>query len=235
STALALERLGPGYRFVTRITFDGDLRLVGGGDPTLSARIYPYKKDADNGDPLVAIETLADELVKRGISNIAGDVIGDDSAYVYTPYPEGWTIDDATWEYGAPVSALVFNDNAFSLLVRPGEEIGAPARIAISPAAVPVFIDNRVITADGDRSRIEVRRAPGSRQLRVSGTVVRKNGNRRELLAVDDAALYGATALYDALTRRGVSIQGKPVATHRYSASDPLPNAGTELMRRESP
>src|SRR3977135_3945658 len=54
TTALALTRLGPSYQFHTRITapesdsagqVHGDLKLVGGGDPDLSARILPYKKD----------------------------------------------------------------------------------------------------------------------------------------------------------------------------------------------
>src|SRR5258708_9270919 len=57
STALALTRLGAGYRFTTRVMADqpvspdgvlrGDLRLVGGGDPSISGRKYPYEKDSE--------------------------------------------------------------------------------------------------------------------------------------------------------------------------------------------
>ena len=53
STALALHRLGADYTFKTIVTADGsvddegslqgDLRLVGGGDPNLSARVMPYR------------------------------------------------------------------------------------------------------------------------------------------------------------------------------------------------
>ena len=51
TTALALSRLGPDYRFQTRVLADrtpgrgwhrGALRLVGGGDPNLSAARFPY-------------------------------------------------------------------------------------------------------------------------------------------------------------------------------------------------
>ncbi len=42
TTAMALTRLGPGYRFHTRVLFSGsDLILVGAGDPNLSGRTLP--------------------------------------------------------------------------------------------------------------------------------------------------------------------------------------------------
>src|SRR4029079_18761582 len=47
TAALALERLGPDYRLTTHWVRArwGDLILVGGGDPSLSGRTYPYRKD----------------------------------------------------------------------------------------------------------------------------------------------------------------------------------------------
>jgi D-alanyl-D-alanine carboxypeptidase/D-alanyl-D-alanine-endopeptidase (penicillin-binding protein 4) len=61
STAIALMRLGPDYRFETTVTagaapdskgvIHGDLRLVGGGDPNLSARVLPYKQDSTARHP----------------------------------------------------------------------------------------------------------------------------------------------------------------------------------------
>jgi D-alanyl-D-alanine carboxypeptidase/D-alanyl-D-alanine-endopeptidase (penicillin-binding protein 4) len=94
STSLALERLGPEHRFVTTLRTDrapingvirGDLRLVGGGDPTLSGRVYPYVKDAERGDPAEPIEQLARQLIDRGIREIQGDIVGDDRLYVFAP------------------------------------------------------------------------------------------------------------------------------------------------------
>src|SRR5277367_1642302 len=45
TAALALRRLGPDYRFVTRAAFEpsGDLVLQGSGDPSLSGRVFPYQ------------------------------------------------------------------------------------------------------------------------------------------------------------------------------------------------
>src|ERR1700680_2303703 len=65
TTALALLRLGPNYRFETRVVREpsGDLTLVGSGDPSLSGRAFPYRKDAPPEPPLLAIEQLADQVV----------------------------------------------------------------------------------------------------------------------------------------------------------------------------
>src|ERR1700683_3313882 len=59
TTALALSKLGPDYRLTTQIgaqvpidgagTLAGDLELVGGGDPSLSGREYPYRRHATPG------------------------------------------------------------------------------------------------------------------------------------------------------------------------------------------
>ncbi len=56
-----------------------------------------------------------------------------------------------------------------------------------------------------------------------------------EEVAIDDPALYAAYALCDALTRRGVSIAGRPVARHRMSTADYEAPIGTVVASRTSP
>lgn len=245
STALALTRLGPNHKFVTRLVatrrpdaegrIDGDLRIVGGGDPTLSGRSYPYRKDDSGTNPLEPIEQLASELIRIGVREIRGNVVGDDRLYVYGPYPEGWTVDDSIWEYGAPVSALPFNDGAFALSVRPGEAPGDLARVAVNPPSLPLWIDNRALTSDDPKATLQVDRSPGSRQVRIQGSIALKSNGIRQWLAVDDAALYAAHVLRDVLTQRGVMVRGTAEAIHRLSPNEPVLEEGVELARRESP
>jgi D-alanyl-D-alanine carboxypeptidase/D-alanyl-D-alanine-endopeptidase (penicillin-binding protein 4) len=249
SSALALSRLGPGYRFVTTITADqrpdargilhGDLRLVGGGDPTLSARVYPYDKDAKPGDPLVAMDELARQLGDAGVRRIEGDIIGDDTAYVHTPYPQGWTVDDSLYDYGAPVSALVFNDNTVSLAIRPGDRVGDPALLSLSPPSPEFLLDNRVRTGERGQRRISLERAPGSTHVRLWGTIPLRDPDYTERLAVPDAAYNAAAALRDALSRQAVVVNGGIAVAHRLpSDAGPVwsePRRGVELARRASP
>src|SRR5579872_10405 len=146
TAALALATLGPRYRFTTTVIAEqpldasgklaGDLVFVGSGDPSLSPRHYPYQKPADQERPqpfdhIGPIEELADQIVAHGLRSIDGDIVGDDRHYLWEPYPDGWSADDPTWEYGAPVSSLIVNDNAFTLWVRPGDQPGDAARLLV--------------------------------------------------------------------------------------------------------
>ncbi|HZT30495.1 MAG TPA: D-alanyl-D-alanine carboxypeptidase/D-alanyl-D-alanine-endopeptidase [Bryobacteraceae bacterium] len=238
TTALALTRLGADYRFETTVVAErapdeagkvGSLRLVGGGDPNLSARAIPYHMGPAAGDPLQAVEDLARQLMERGVRRVEGDIIGDDTAYVWAPYPEGWAADDAIWDYGAPVSALTINDNAFSLTVRPGEREGEPAHVTLQPPVEYYEIDNRVRTAAGVERKIQIDREAGSRQLRVWGTIPLRDAGETQLLAIDDPALYAARALLNALVRRGVSVTGRTAVRHLY------PNEVADLQRGPAP
>jgi len=254
TTALALARLGPDYRFQTRVLADRtpgvdgcveSLRLVGGGDPNLSGRAIPYKRDAPPGDPLAAIEDLAAQVAARGVRCVSADIVGDDTAYVWQPYAHGWSIDDAVWDYGAPVSALGINDNTLSVTVLPGSQESDPARIVLTPPVEYYEIDNRVRTAAGDgkvERKVTIDRLPGARQLQIWGALPLKDPGDTEVLGVDDPALYAACAFRDALVRRGIAIRGEARAVHLYpnqvgdlkNGPAPEPEPGVELARRDS-
>lgn len=238
TTSLALLRLGPDYCFTTHLVREpsGDLVLIGSGDPSLSGRVYPYRKDAGSGPPLVALEALADQAVAAGLTRIDGDVVGDDRLYPWAPYPPSWTQDDILRDYGAPVSALTLNDNTITLNIQPGAEAGDAAQLSLSPAIEYYSIDNRIATvARGGEARIRISRAQNSRQLLLWGSIPVGHAAVGETLAVDDPALFAAEALYDALARRGVAITGKAVARHRAVQDDYDPGPSVELASRVSP
>jgi D-alanyl-D-alanine carboxypeptidase/D-alanyl-D-alanine-endopeptidase (penicillin-binding protein 4) len=226
STALALSRLGSNFQFTTTVLADhppddsgrvaGSLILVGGGDPNLSGRAIPYQKGAAAGDPLAAIKRLAGQIVEAGVRRVDGDIIGDDTAYVWDPHPDGWAVDDPLWEYGAPVSALSLNDNAILLTASSGEKTGEPVRLSLSPAIGFYIIDNRAVTTADSERRLRIGRNSGSPQLRLWGGLPVKAAPRAMLLGVDDPARFAALALLEELAARGVAIAGRAVARHRY-------------------
>jgi D-alanyl-D-alanine carboxypeptidase/D-alanyl-D-alanine-endopeptidase (penicillin-binding protein 4) len=249
TTALALTKLGPDYRFTTQIgadvpidpagTLAGDLVLIGGGDPSLSGRAYPYQKDAAAGAvfSFSAIEELADQLIARGLKRVNGNVVGDDSRYVWEPQPGPWSSDDATQEYGAPVSALILHDNTFALTLRPAAVIGGLARVTLAPPFENFVIDNHVITTERSERKIEFYRSASGRELHIWGAISRRDGAYTQELAIGDPALYAAGVLRDTIERRGIAITGQTDARHRFvdEPSGELPKVSVVLAERRSP
>ena len=138
TTALALATLGPDFRMKTTVAasgpldangvLDGDLVLIGRGDANLSNRKFPFvKKEERDGPPEKALAEFADAVAARGVKEITGDVVADDSLFQPERFPSGWAIDDMLWSYGAAVSAIAVNDNTFTLEMRPGGREGDPA------------------------------------------------------------------------------------------------------------
>src|SRR5580704_8275642 len=160
TTAAAMALLGPETTYETRIiakgvfggeeTLTGDLVLVGAGDANLSGREIPYVATAlrpkptsgtpalPEVNPLRYLEAMADQVATTGLKVVNGDVVGDDTLFPWEPYPQDWTIDDAVWGYGAPVSALTINDNQIKVTVTPAATAGEPATVVVDPA-VPAY------------------------------------------------------------------------------------------------
>src|ERR1700722_13296205 len=183
TAALTLAALGTDYCFHTTIesrsalggegVLQGDLVLVGRGDPNLSNRMFPFaKKTERDGPPEKILAELADQVVARGVKKISGDVIGDDSYFAGGAYPSGWAIDDMLWSYGAPVSALEINDGVFFLELNAAEAVGASASYTIAPLTNVYQIRNGVVTgAKGSPQKLSVEREPGSTLIVVSGSM----------------------------------------------------------------
>ena len=220
TTALALAKLGPDYRFRTSIEtagtlsdggkLSGDLILVGRGDPNLSNRKFPYVlKEEFDGPPEKVIAELADAVVAKGVKEISGDIVGDDSYFPQERYPEGWEIDDMVWEYGAAISAIVVDDNTVTLTLTPGSKLGDPVTAAFDPAAPEFAVNNQVVTAaEGVKPDLTLTRDPGSNVVTIIGTLPANSNPRKLVLAVQEPALHAATMLKGLLEARGVKVDG---------------------------
>ncbi len=226
TTALALAKLGPEYRFHTTLetrgtissegVLSGDVALVGRGDPNLSNRKFPYDlKEEFDGPPEKVLSELADALVAKGIKQISGDVVGDDSYFPRERYPSGWEIDDMVWEYGAAISAIVVDDNTVTLMLTPGEQAGNPVQAVLTPGTLDFTVANEVATSAADvKSDLKLTREPGSNVVVVKGTLPAKSGPRKLILAVEEPAQHAAATLKRLLEERGLKVGGVARARH---------------------
>lgn len=152
---------------------------------------------------------------------IDGDIVADDSSFVYERYAVGWSQDDLVWQWGAPVSALAINDNVVYVNILPGERIGERAFVSISPFAEYYHIDNRVLTTPGGvwPRKVFIQRQPGSRHLEIWGNIPLSDTGAGEALAIEEPAEFCARLLWELLAKRGVVMYGTTRARHTAMSS----------------
>ena len=244
TTALALATLGPDYRFRTTLEspgtlgsdgrLSGDLILVGRGDPDLSNRKFPFTGNGEREGPVDRVlGEMADAAVAKGLREVDGDIIADDSYFPYDPYPAGWNAGDLFFSFGAPVSAIAFNDNVVAVLVHAGERAGDAATITTDPSAAADMIGHDVTTvATGTNFNLAVVRQPGVDFIQIRGTIPAGHAPVRLDLAMTSPAETTARTLKALLEARGVHVTGGVRVQHAAPpestpAGDPVfPAAG---------
>lgn len=219
TTAAALDRLGPDYRYTTSLyargditaggTLLGDLILVGRGDPTLSGRFH-----ADS--VTYVLDRFAEHLAAIGVRRVTGDLIGDATYFDDARVAPGWDESNLLWWYSARSGALSFNDNVVTLEVYPGESVGDEPEILPFPYTEGLAIDNRATTTSRRRRSIGVRRDPDLGGYRVQGRMPRRSGPVRYVVSVEDPAAFAISVFRERLKEAGIEVEGEDTVAHRW-------------------
>ncbi len=205
TTASALKLLKPHHRFQTDYlmrgtlegsTLKGDLYVRGMGDPTITQeRLYH----------------VATELAARGLSNVTGDLILDDTYFDRIGEPPGWEQETlADRAYAAPTGALSLTQNSIGIYVRPGDHRGAPAVVTVEPASDMVVIESQVMTvrfgrrmwvrtvADGDKTKVI-----------VQGVIGQNEAAEKFVRRVTNPVAHFGGSLMQMLKMRGITVKGR--------------------------
>lgn len=204
TAALALDRLGPEYRFATRLstparvsqgTLHGDVYLQGFGDPTLTT---------------AGLQEFVTTLRQCGIRKVQGSVVVDDSFFPGPRLGRGWSWDYLGDYYAMEVSALSLNENVVVLHARPGTAAGKPAILSWDPPARCIEVENRTKTGPaGSKQELSVSRALGSRRITVEGSIPLGAGSAAlEPVTVDDPALYCGSVFAELLRQARIRVAG---------------------------
>ncbi len=120
TSATALTLLGPDYTYKTTFLvdgpvqdslLDGDLIVIGRGDPTIS--------DNMRGVATTVMDALADSIRAHGISQITGRLVRVGNAFPDSVHGYGWEWDDLGEYYGSGVDELIFNEGMAPTTPRP--------------------------------------------------------------------------------------------------------------------
>ena len=206
--AAAAERLAWDFTYETTLVtsarvvhgvLDGDLIVVGGGDPTIGGR---------GGLPTRVFEQWADKLRADGITRIRGRIVADARAFDRESLGAGWAWDYLASYYAAGVSALQFNESVADVVIHPGPSAGTPAVIEVRPIESGLILDKQVTTVAGGEADFDLIRLPGSNRLVVRGTIPVGAKEVVRAATVDRPALYFARMLRSTLVAKGIQVTG---------------------------
>jgi D-alanyl-D-alanine carboxypeptidase/D-alanyl-D-alanine-endopeptidase (penicillin-binding protein 4) len=206
TSAAALARLGPEYRFRTdfscrpALSPDGHcetLHVVGRGDPSLTTE---------------RLWGVVGELTHAGVRKV-GDIAVDDGYFDEATEGPGYDQEKRDRPYMAPSGALSVNHNTVGIYVSSeGEGRKARTHVELEPASDYFVIENKVEAAPA-KARMKLSPssiAAGDRQrIRVTGRLPAGKPVQVFYRKVDNPALYAGETLKALLGARGVVVKGK--------------------------
>ena len=122
-----LDRMGPDGKVTTAAVsanapdggvVDGDLYVIGAGDPLLATTGYLSTFDEPD-EPYNDYAALADNIKAAGITEIRGNVVGDESHFDSQRYLPSWPKRYITASEVGPLGALMVNDGFTGLSATP--------------------------------------------------------------------------------------------------------------------
>lgn len=213
TSAVALELLGPEYRFITTVGYtgslnrrsgrlDGNIVITGGGDPSLGSEYFK-----DHYREFIA--GWVEEIKKAGIKKIRGKIVTDDSYYDFEPVPPRWLWEDLGAYYGAGAFGLSVFDNRCRIIVKSSPDSSLVEIIGITPDLQGFSFINR-LTASGKKDNWYVFAAPYSRSGWLSGTIPVSSKELVLDASITDPPLLIAKILHEKLETEGIDISEEP-------------------------
>ncbi|UKN02216.1 D-alanyl-D-alanine carboxypeptidase/D-alanyl-D-alanine-endopeptidase [Paracrocinitomix mangrovi] len=215
TTASAFQLLGSGYRFETKImysgeidstgTLNGDLYIIGGGDPTLGSKYFTkYGEERD------FLYEWADSVKAKGIKKINGHVIADGSLYKYQGMPSGWVWGDMGNYYGAGPAGLTIFDNMCIYHFKTGASEGDSTELTcITPHIPGIQVVNNVTSANSSKDNAYVYGAPWSYEWFVEGSIPKQKDDFEVKASIPDPELVMGLEFDYALEQSGIDVAYK--------------------------
>jgi D-alanyl-D-alanine carboxypeptidase/D-alanyl-D-alanine-endopeptidase (penicillin-binding protein 4) len=218
--SVALDQLGPDYRFATTYaalgsvrdgTLDGHLLVHGRGDPSVSESMFA-------SDALAPLRLVADSLRARGITRITGHLLPGSDAFPDAPYGFGWSWDDFDFAYSAGVDELFFNEGFTRVRVISGAWPSDSMTVETTPlrAYPPVTVQispPEVATTNGPERRPRMRAAFDSATggIQITGSLA-PNDTFSTRIAYRDQRRAFLEALRQALVEGGITVVDSAVS-----------------------
>ncbi len=213
--AIAVERLGPDYRWRTPVLLQGrprgtrwmgTLLVAGSGDPTVSDAMQ-------GGDARRAFAPVVAALQARGIARISGDVLAIGDAFPGATAGYGWAFDDFDEPYSAAVDELLLNEGVQAVWVWGGRRPGTLVHAERTPTATypPLVVRATTRARDAAGPPLQLVHDSTGTGLLLTGTLAAGDSARLTVAYRHPNDAWRA-ALREALAAAGITVEGKGVA-----------------------
>ena len=218
TTATAYAKLTSNYKFTTTLSYDGiidsngalngNLYIVGGGDPTLGSPRF------DNTAIENVYSAFYEAIKTQGITKINGSIIGDDSYFEENFISPTWQWGDMGNYYGSGATGLSVFENAYTLNFHPGDSIGKSAgTTSISPEIPDIKFINHVTTGEaGSGDNVVIYGSPYSNERMLTGTVPYGRNNFTVKGSIPNPALFAAQLFSDYLKKKNITISNEAIS-----------------------
>ncbi|MEA3306730.1 MAG: D-alanyl-D-alanine carboxypeptidase/D-alanyl-D-alanine-endopeptidase [Elusimicrobiota bacterium] len=213
TTAAALEYMGSGYRFKTKLYYRGQIKkgtlfgnmyIVGGGDPSLGSHRVMNALSFNK-----VFAKWAAGLKRAGIKRIKGNIYADDSLFNGIPTSSTWAWEDIGNYYAAWPSALSINDNIYKLYFKPAKKEGEIAKVLKTAPHIPglKFTNFMETGPKGSGDHGYIFNMPKNYRAVLRGTVPLGPEEFSIKGAIPDPALFCAQHLKKYLKGKGIEVK----------------------------
>ncbi len=212
STATALEIFGADYKFETSIYYDGtidtinhvlngNIHIVGGGDPTLGSKYFYQTRSKQFLDEWTkAIKELA-------IDTINGSIIGDATIYSWDIVPPTWSWEDMANYFGAGACGLTVYDNRYTLHFKTSSQSGGSTKInKVEPVIPNLTFENTVKSANISSDRSYIFGQPYSNSRYIRGELPSGRSDYKVKGSIPDPCYFTAYELEQKIEKEGIII-----------------------------
>jgi len=219
TTAAAIDLLKPTFQVTTTVyargtvqangTLEGDVKVVGHGDPTIGGRFH-------DGRATAVIEEWATDLKRAGIKSIHGTLIFEygymDTEYIHPT----WPVDQLVNWYEAPIASFSMQEGCIEVRVMPSRP-GKPCVVQFEPPTNYLQLENNCRTG---RGMPYITRLRNQNTIVIRGGVPARSGVSQVYVTVVNPIHYFATVTHETFERAGIHLQGDVVLTPQDNRPD---------------
>lgn len=223
STAFFLNELGEDFRFKTQVlgegnlvdsVWNGDVIFYGSGDPSIGGEFY-------NDSKWFVFDSFLAQLKTKGIKQINGNLIGNESIFDDELIPPTWNYDDLSYYYAPEISALSFNRNCIDLVVDASGKVGSVPKISWFPLNTNyvTFINQQKIAPKNTRYKEYYHRPSGINQITLRSSLPQFY-EEDESLSISNPALFFVDTFKKYAASQGFTISGDVKTTREKPSKE---------------